>query len=408
MATTYELREQALRLTHQAQALIAEINDKTDESRANELNEQFDRMFDEAKALEARAAKMDEASAFEASINSADARRPNEDRAAKSDVQVNADSAIETYIRGGHVTAEQRGILRSLESRADQNKGTPADGGYTVPKTWADNITVGLKALNPMLDGTYVTMITTSDGRTIAYPTFDDTANTGTAVGEAGAISATGASFGSTDLNVYKVTSGYIPVSQELLDDTAYDIVGLLTGAMADRIGRKAGAWLTTGAGSGSSQPTGIVTAVGTPSKATANANVVSYADFVEAEFTVDRAYRARGRFMISETVEKQARKLVDSTGRPIFAAAMAVGAPNTINNKEYLVNGDMTTAVTSGSVGLLFGDFSKYVARNNGVPTIKRLNEVGALNDQVYFLATQRWGGILTDSRAIGGIKFQ
>lgn len=405
MATTFELREQALRLTHQAQALIAEINDKTDETRANELNEQFDRMFDEAKALEARAAKMDDASAFEASINTADARRPTEDRAIRAEGAIDASAAIEHYLRGGHVSSEQRAVLRGLEQRADQNKGTPADGGYTVPKSWADQVTVGLKAMNPLLDGGYVTMISTSDGRAIDYPTFYDGANTGVAVNEAGAISATGASFGSKTLNVFKVTSGYIPVSQELLDDTAYDVVGLLTGAMVDRIGRKAGDWLTNGGGS--TVPNGILYEVGTPSKATANANVVSFGDFVEAEFTVDRAYRARGKYMISETVEKQARKTIDTTGRPIFAPAMSVGAPNTLNGKEYLVNSDFSAATSSGTVGLLFGDFSKYVARNAGAPTIKRLNEVGALNDQVIFLATQRWGGILTDSRAIGGVKF-
>lgn len=404
MATSKELLLRAQKIEHLAAAKLDEANTEN----RSEIHAEFGRMIAEADEHRANADMLSKIEARDSALNAAIDRRPStEDRSADAGAAMNAEQAIDMYLRNGlmDMDAEQRGILRSFEARAGQSK-TASEGGYTVPTTWADKITKGLKAIGPMLDGSAISYFSTSDGQTMNHPYMDDTAQKGRRIAEGATANATQAAFSSVALDVYKYTSDYIPVSSELLADTGYDLVSFLSGAITDRIGRIVNDELTTG--TGSSMPQGIVTAVGTPSLQTANAAVVTANDLTNLELDVDAAYRANGAYMLSDTVYRQARLLLDTTGRPLWAPSIVEGAAPTINGKRFVVNTSMATATTSGTVTALFGDLKAYKVRQAGSFGIKRLNEIAALSDQTVFVAFARFGGVLVDGRAIKGIKFR
>ena len=83
----------------------------------------------------------------------------------------------------------------------------------------------------------------------------------------------------------------------------------------------------------------------------------------------------------------------------------MTAGEPDTILNFPYTINQDMPQ-MAANAKSVLFGDFSKYIIRDEMALTMYRntdskYNEAG----QVGFHALMRTGGVFTDTG--GAVKF-
>lgn len=100
-------------------------------------------------------------------------------------------------------------------------------------------------------------IFTTSKGDDLTMPTIDDTSAKATIVAEYQQSTKRAPSFGSVLLKAHTYRTPIIPVSLELLQDSAFDLDSLLSGLLAESFGRGINEHLTTG--SGSSQPKGIV-----------------------------------------------------------------------------------------------------------------------------------------------------
>lgn len=409
MSKAMELRAEALKIEHQAKAKLNEITGSTPEARATEIEAEFDRMIADADSMNARAQRFEDLEAREAAYNTADPRRPVEDRAATEQSTLSAEerhaNAFNAHIRGHEMSREEREAAREFR---DQNVGSNSAGGYLVPAQFQANLIVGLKAYGPLNDGNVINYVETSQGNKQTFPKMDDTANKGRMIGEATAAwSNAGVTFSTIDLDAYKGTSDVILVSSELLNDSAVDVQSVLIDAMAERIGRLVNYQLTLGTGTGA--PNGIVTAVGTPSlTGTGVANSVVADDVLNLIHSVDPAYRGnpKAALMFSDTTLLSIRKLKDTTGAYIWQPGMQVGQAPTIFGYKYYINQDMASVGSAGAVPILFGDFGKYTARRVKNFVLKRLDERYADSDQVGFLGFVRFDGDLMDSRAVKGIK--
>jgi HK97 family phage major capsid protein len=236
------------------------------------------------------------------------------------------EKAFEAYMRTGRPNSD-------LETFSNaQSEGTGSEGGYLVPTTLRDKIVDRMKAFGGIAN--VVDTLTTSSGENVNWPTVDDTANVGEIVQEGGTFSG-GADlvFGEASLGAYSYMAGGgsatpLRVSLELLQDAAFDIQGLVSRKLGERIARIQAVHLVSGNGAG--QPLGISYGL-TGVEIAADTAGITYDDLVTFIHSVDPAYRENGcRWAFNDTTLATIKKIKDSHGDPIWRPASADMATET------------------------------------------------------------------------------
>lgn len=408
--TIAEMRAKQESLVAEARAFLAEIKDDTQEDRVAELEGSHDKAMGEFDKLEARIKREEALETRAAALNEADARRPNgEDRTVKPGEDKRTEDekraeAFDCYIRQGSssLSREQRGLLvRYTEERA-QSVSTNTAGGYLAPAQFQAEMIKSLKAWGPMLDPAITRVLNTSTGVPFQWPTFDDTANSGSLIAENTQVSTAEVAFGTRALDAYKYTTNVVLVSDELLQDSVMDVEGIIRDAMAERFGRIGNLHLTTG--DGANKARGIVTAAGAGATA-ASASAIAFDDLINLEHSVDPAYRKDPSvgWMFNDATLKALRKLKDGEGNYIWQPANAqTGAPAMILNYGYAINQAMADIATTNR-SVVFGAFNRYIVRLVKELALKRLVERYADYGQVGFIGFARLDGDLMD---VGAVK--
>lgn len=312
-------------------------------------------------------------------------------------------AAFNNYLRTGKVNADlERGPVNA------QSEGVPSEGGYLVPDEFRVKLVERLKAFGGI--GGVAERYTTGNGRPVEWPTIDDTANQGEIVQEGNTFSA-GAdmAFGSNALSSYSYVAGGgsslpLRVPLELLQDTAFDIQGLITRLLGTRIARmQAVHWAT---GSGVNAPLGLVTGL-TPVQNAANTGI-AHDDLVSAIHSVDPAYRGNARWVFNDLTLASIEKLKDSAGNPIYRgrdANMALGFnEQTLLDYPITIDQGMATVVANSPTVQwgAFGDIGQgYVIRD--VRSVELLVNpyTRMANRQVEFTAWARADGTQQDTNA-------
>src|SRR5882757_988460 len=225
-------------------------------------------------------------------------------------------AAFGRWLRGINLEDNER---RSLEFRdvAEGNLinhiGSYTGLGYLVPTGFSNAIEIATKYYAPLMDGTVFRLWETATGQPIPWPTNNDTAQSATIVGEAGNITEQDVTANQINFGAYKLTSGLIKASIELIQDSGFDLETFLADAFGVRYGRGLENYLTNGTGNG--QPTGLLTAVAasgavpTIAKGSSEssggsetgANSIGYGDLVNLEHAVDPSYRRHGKYMFHD-----------------------------------------------------------------------------------------------------------
>lgn len=295
---------------------------------------------------------------------------------------------MEYLMRGGNeITPESRSIF---EKRAGI---TGLSGGVIVPKTLADNIEIALKAYGGMFEAG--TILTTSTGGDLIMPTINDTTSKATVVAEYNQSTKKAPSFGSETLKAYTYRTPIVPVSQELLQDSNFDLESLLSGLLAESFGRGINEDLTVGSGTG--KPKGIVNWA-TASDAAPVAAAIKLDDIIDLLKSVDSAYARNGRFMFNRETLWSLVKIKDTTGRYIWQEGAKDGTPPTLFGKSYILNDDVAN-IGAGNASMLFGDFSKYKIRMVKNFRVIRLNELLAEYLSIGLFGFARVDGVLLDA---------
>jgi HK97 family phage major capsid protein len=215
-----------------------------------------------------------------------------------------------------------RGEPGVMEQFAQSISGSGAEGGFTVPESFRAEIVRTMAAYGGIQQRARV--LETPDGRTLPWPTVNDTANSAIVASEGAAPASGGADavFGEVNLGAYSIAAtgaSNVPVkvSWELLQDSQFNIEDLLASLMGERLGRKAAAYYATG--TGNSEPFGLLAK--TPDTMTATS---LYAALVEHIFQVNEAYRSAGNcaWVLSDTTLAKVYNSVDLQGRPLFIPA--------------------------------------------------------------------------------------
>lgn len=389
-----DLRAERAKLIEDARNLI-EVDGADADSVAR-----FDAMMAQADSIKARYERIEAAAAAVAANEEslrAGADRQDlhvEDARAQAEIET---AAFNAYLRGGMraLTDEQRAVA-SKRFQAAQSTGTNTAGGYLVPQGFYATLESAMKAYGGMLETGFV--FQTDSGNSLPIPTDNDTSNSGAILTENTQVSGQDVTFGSVTLGAYTYTSKLVLVSNQLLQDGAFDLNTYLAGKLGERIARAINTHFTTG--DGSSKPTGAVTA-STLGKTGASGQTTSilFDDLIDLMHSVDPAYRGNARYMMADSTLQAIKKLKDSNGMYLWQPAQPQsGDQDRINGKPYTINQDMA-AMAAGAKSVLFGDFSKYFIRQVTGTQVLRLVERYADFNQTGFLAFQRWDGNLIDA---------
>ena len=284
----------------------------------------------------------------------------------------------------------------SPESRAtiEQRAGIAGlAGGVTIPTALASEIEIALKTYGGMFEAG--TIINTSHGGDLIMPTINDTSAKATIVSEYDQSTKRAPSFGSVTLKAYTYRTPIIPVSQTLIQDSAFNLDAVLTSLLGDSFSRGVNEQLTTGDGTG--KPTGIVTAA-TACTMQAAATSIKLDDIIDLIKSVNSAYARNGKFMFNRNTLWELAKIKDQTGRYIWQDSARDGTPATLFGKQYILNDDMAD-IGAGNASVLFGDLSKYKIRMVKSFSVVRLNELLAEYLSIGLFGFARVDGNLLDA---------
>lgn len=281
-----------------------------------------------------------------------------------------------------------RRVPLTPEMKNALQEGAVTEGGYLVPDEFETTLVQGLNA-NTIIRA-HAHVITTSSG----IHKIPVVASHGSAawIDEEGAFTESDDSFGQVQLDAHKVGT-LIKVSEELLNDAAFNLEAYITSEFVRRIGDKEEeAFLT---GNGVSKPTGILNAAGggQVGVTTAKPTEITADELIDLYYSLKAAYRQNAIWILNDTTIKLIRKLKDANGQYLWQPAIKDGEVPTILGRPYFTS-PFAPEVEAGAKTIVFGDLNYYWIGDRQGISLKRLNELYAGNGQVGFLASKRLDG--------------
>lgn len=391
-----ELRNKRNTLWEQTKNYLEEHRDENGLVPASAL-EQYDKMTADVKALGDEIQRLEDQKALDAQLSAATST-PVQMAPTQKKAPANPTATAE-YSKA--FWDNMRGDV-SYDVRAALSVGENSEGGYTVPDEFHRQLIQALEENNIFRSLAHV-IRTNSGTRTIPIAADNGKASW---VEEGNAIGESDLTFGVATLSAYKLACA-IRVSNELLHDSAFDIAGHIANRFGVRFGNAEEEAFIVGKGVSAdptvtpSEPTGILTTLASPSVLTENASTISFDDVYKLFYALKGPYRQKAKFLCNETALLQLMLLKDGNGQYIWKPGIEVGKPDTIlghavYTSTYMPAIEGVPANDAGKKVLLFGDFSYYWIADRTNRTMKRLNELYAMNDQVGFVGTQRVDGKL------------
>ncbi|WP_434747889.1 phage major capsid protein [Streptococcus dysgalactiae] len=271
--------------------------------------------------------------------------------------------------------------------------GEDTEGGHLVPDEYEKKLVEGLREENFFRN--LATVIKTSSGeRKIPVVTGHGTASW---MDENGLYPETDETFGQVTLDSYKIGTA-IRVSEELINDSVFDLESYMTAEFARRIGTEEEKSFLIG--DGSKKPTGIFTQADVTGPTTATKDI-TFDDMIELYHSLPAPYRKNAVWILHDSTVKAICKLKDGNGNYIWQPSTQAGQPDLILNRPYYTS-TFAPLPEAGNKAIAFGDFSYYWIADRQGRTFKRLNELYAANGQIGFLASQRVDGKLVLPEAV------
>ena len=290
----------------------------------------------------------------------------------------------------------RNGGYMNIEVKNALEEGVDSEGGYLVPDEFEHTLIDALTEENIFRKNAHV--FTTSSGS----HKIPIVATKGTAswIDEEGAVPESDDSFGQVSIEAHKVGT-LIKVSEELLNDSAFNLEAYFTTEFARRINDKEEDAFFKGNGTG--KPTGIFNATGGAQTGvtTGSSTTITADEIIDLFYSLKAPYRKKAIWVLNDTTVKIIRKLKDGTGNYLWQPSLTAGSPDTILGRPVYTS-QFVPEVAAGNKTVAFGDFSYYWIGDRQGITFRRLNEKYADTCQVGFLATKRLDGKLVLPEAI------
>ena len=278
--------------------------------------------------------------------------------------------------------------------------GTDSEGGYLVPDEYETTLVEALEEENIFRKLAHVINTSSGDKKIPVV------ASKGSAswVDEEGTITDSDDAFSQVSIGAYKLGT-LIKVSNELLNDSAFNLEAYITKEFARRIGTKEEEAFFVGDGSG--KPTGIFNATGGADVGVtaASATAITADELIDLFHSLKAPYRKNAVWLVNDSTVKAIRKLKDNNNNYLWQPGLTAGQPDTILGRPVYTSSYVPT-IAAGAKTIAFGDFSYYWIADRQGRIFKKLSELYAANDQTGFVATQRVDGKLILPEAVKVLK--
>ena len=267
-------------------------------------------------------------------------------------------------------------------------EGTDSEGGYLTETILERRLVEGLADNNIMRQ--ISTVVNTTSDRNISVL---DTVGDAAWLAESGTYAPVDTSFSQVSLGAYKASTLML-ISEELLQDSIFDLTSFVSQIFSRRLGELEEAAMIAGTGSG--QPTGAVNGAET-GHTLATINTWTADDLLDFQYSLKRQYRRNGSFIFNDASIKDIRKLQDANDHWIWQPSMRDGEPDRLLGNPIYSSYDMAVPADDPSSKCgLFGDFRMaYYIADRGATSFQRLNELYAVSaGAVGFRAYRRVDG--------------
>lgn len=275
-------------------------------------------------------------------------------------------------------------VLNSL------TEGTDAEGGYLVPDEFEHTLVESLEEENVFRQLAHIIQTSSGDRKIPVVAT----KGTASWIDEEGAYPESDLEFDQVTIGAHKLGT-LIKVSEELLNDSAFDLESYIAKEFARRIGNKEEDAFFNGNGTG--KPLGILAATGGAQVGVtaASSTAITADELIDLFFSLKAPYRKNAVWTVNDATIKAIRKLKDGNGQYLWQPGLLAGAPDTILGRPVYTSAYMPT-IAAGAKSIAFGDFGYYWIADRQHRSFKKLNELYAANGQVGFLGSQRVDGKL------------
>lgn len=394
--TILELREKRAKAWEAAKAFL-DSHRKENGVLSAEDDAAYTKMEQEITDLGKEIARLERQEALDAELN----RPLNKPLTGKPGCGTDTDSAED---KTGRASDEyKKNFWNAMRSKAPMPNvtnalqiGTDSEGGYLVPDEYERTLVEALEEENVFRQMAKVIQTSSGDRKIPVVAT----KGTASWIDEEGAFPESDDSFGQVSIGAYKLGT-MIKVSEELLNDSVFDLQSYISREFARRIGAKEEEAFFTGNGTG--KPLGVLAATGGAETGVtaASSTAVTADELMDLYYSLKSPYRKKSVWVLNDSTIKAIRKLKDSNGQYLWQPSLTAGTPDTILGRPVKTSAYMP-AIAAGAKTIAFGDFSYYWIADRQGRSFKRLNELFAATGQVGFLASQRVDGKLILAEAV------
>jgi HK97 family phage major capsid protein len=297
------------------------------------------------------------------------------------------------------IRAMARGEVRSFNF--EKRDVLTSSTGAPVPTSFYDQVILKARLVGPMLD--VPTQLNTTSGETIQIPSLSAYSSSATVTAQGANYSESDPTFNSfVNLGAFKF--GFlIQVSREMVEDSGVDLLGFLADQVGNGLGYNVQNALTNG--TGTVQPTGIVTAAGSG---------ITGGTGVSGAFTADnlidlyyqgldgaaRLLPGVGWLMNGQSIGA-VRKLKDQSGQYIWSPTVDGNQRDLLLGKPVYENPHVPSPGTAAK-SVLVGHIPSYFVRSVGGIQLSRSDDFAFNADLITFRASMRVDGALPQSSHI------
>jgi len=202
------------------------------------------------------------------------------------------------------------------------SEGTPADGGYTVPQDFYSRLVMEVTEKAQMRSMVTVVPMKTN---VLTIPVGEHGPDVFWTA-EGATKTTTTMDFRQPTITAYKMAS-IIYLTDELIEDSAFDLVNVLISRFAERIATEEDKVIINGAGT--TQPVGIFVNASVASRSCSGN--LDFDDIIDLIYDLPVKYRSGAKFLVNSENVRELRKLKDEQGRYLWQDPVSAGQPATI-----------------------------------------------------------------------------
>jgi HK97 family phage major capsid protein len=399
-----EMLAKRAQLVKDARAIVEEAKKEKRSELSQEENEKYAKIMADVDAIKTnvdREYKLqeEERAAVEAHANAENRAPAKEDdfeqRVRGMLLKTTALDGIELSFRSPTKQSQRKINVEDIEVR-DLAKGTATSGGNTVPTGFVRQLYQVLVDTSTMRQ-TNARVITSTDGTSLPFP-IASTHSTAKLFGETVQITTSDPQFTQVTLGAYKY-GVIVPVSRELIQDTAVDLLGYIAEECGRGIAINQGVDFAVGNGTG--KPKGVIAAA-TVGVTVSTTNTITANDLISLYHSLTVPYRKNAAWLTNDATVQFVRKLTNAGNIDyVWQPGLQAGVPDTLLGRPLYTDPNIATLATASKV-FAIGDYSRYIIRDVGNLRFERSDDFKFDTDMVWFKAVMRSDGNLLDTAAV------